>query len=133
VASDDTPTVAALSDDEQGARTGDYLRALRRRWWIPIVTGAIALTAALLVSLNSAKQYDATAAILFTNSEPIDALLSNSSSRSLDPERDLNTGVALVRLDSVARRVKSDLHSPLTVTQLLGEVHAAPQGNSNVI
>jgi polysaccharide biosynthesis transport protein len=133
VASDDTPTVAALSDGEQGARAGDYLRALRRRWWIPIVTGAIAMTAAVLVSLNSAKQYDATAAILFTNSEPIDTLLSTSSSRSLDPERDLNTGVALVRLDSVARRVKSDLHSPLTVRQLLDEVHAAPQGNSNVI
>ncbi len=61
-------------------------------------------------------------------------LLSHSAGApSLDPERELNTDMALVKLDSVARRVKRELHVPLTRSQLLREVSVSSERLSNLV
>lgn len=117
-----------------GARqVSDYLRALRARWQIVALATVVAAGAAFGVSLTSPNQYDATAKILLDTAEPIDALLGQGTARSNDPERDINTGVALIRLDPVAKRVQQELGLALSLRQLLREVKANTQGNSNVV
>jgi uncharacterized protein involved in exopolysaccharide biosynthesis len=114
-------------------RVFSYLAALRRYWLIVVVATLLGSAGALGMSLTSAKKYEASAKLLLTNAEPIDVLSKTTGNRSLDPERDLNTNVQLVKLDSVASSVRAELHSPLTVPQLLAEVSAGPDGNSSVI
>jgi succinoglycan biosynthesis transport protein ExoP len=110
-----------------------YLKALRRRWWMVAVLTATAVGAALAVSLTSQKEYDATAKVLLSNSEPVNTIFLTQPVRAQDSERDVNTDVALVRLDAVARRVQRRLGLPLSTSQLLDEVRASTAGITNVI
>jgi succinoglycan biosynthesis transport protein ExoP len=111
-----------------------YGGALRRYWLVVLATTLLAAGAALAVSMSKPKMYDATAKLLITTSEPIDVLSKNTGTRSLDPERDLNTGIELVKLDPVGESVRRKLRLPgVTTPQLLSEVSASPAGNSNVI
>ena len=114
------------------AKAGDYLAAIRRRWVIVLAIAFLAVDAAVLVTALTPKQYSATAKVLLTGSEPID-MLQVGGARSLDPERDLNTSVELVNLQAVARPVRDQLRLRMSVPNLLAEVHAAPDGNSNVL
>jgi uncharacterized protein involved in exopolysaccharide biosynthesis len=114
------------------AKAGDYLAALRRRWVIVLAIAFLAVDAAMLVTVLTPKQYSATAKVLITGAEPIDALQVGGA-RSLDPERDLNTSVELVNLQAVARPVRDELGLKMNVPDLLAEVHTAPDGNSNVL
>jgi tyrosine-protein kinase len=113
-------------------RVFDYAGALRRYWRIVALTAVLATGAALFLSLTSAKLYDATAKVLVSNSEPID-VVSHSNSRSADPERDLNTGIALVKLNDIAQAAVEKLGRPVSGQQLLSEVKVGPEGNSSVI
>jgi uncharacterized protein involved in exopolysaccharide biosynthesis len=114
-------------------RAAVYLSAITKRWWL-VVAGAV-VTAFLTFALSDSKPklYEGTAKVLLTNSEPVNVLLHATPSTSNDPERDLNTEVALVKLDSVARRVRRELRLPLSTTALLREVTVAPEGTSNVL
>jgi Mrp family chromosome partitioning ATPase len=116
-----------------GQQVSHYLKALRRRWWFVAAVTATAVGAALAVSLTAQKEYDATAKVLLTNSEPVNTIFLTQQVRSQDPERDVNTDVALVTLDPVARRVQRRLNLPLSTAQLLREVHASTAGTTNVI
>jgi tyrosine-protein kinase len=110
-----------------------YLKALRRRWWFVAALTATAVGAALAVCLTAQKQYDATAKVLLENSEPVNTIFLTQQVRSQDPERDVNTDVALVTLEPVARRVQQHLDLPLSTTELLDEVSASTAGTTNVI
>jgi non-specific protein-tyrosine kinase len=128
----------AAADGQQvgvpGQRLIDYLRALRRRWWlIPIIT-ALVTAAALLLSLTSTKQYDATAKLLLNQNEAINTLIDpNASSGTQDPERQLNTDVELIKLDAVAARVRQRLRLRMSTDQLLKEVSTEVGSTSNVV
>ena len=113
-------------------RVFDYAGALRRYWRIVALTTVLATTAAAFLSLTSPKLYDATAKVLVSNSEPID-VVTHSNSRSPDPERDLNTGIALVKLNDVAQAAVEKLGRPMSGPQLLREVEVGPEGSSSVI
>ena len=97
--------------------------------WTAVVAGAVAYA----ISANQAKKYEAAAKLMLDNAQPADVVLETSGTRSLDPERDVNTGLALVKTKTVANRVKNDLGLRLSLQKLLGEVSAATQGNSNVV
>jgi succinoglycan biosynthesis transport protein ExoP len=114
-------------------RASEHLLAIRRRWWLVVAGAVIAGALAFTVSSHEQKRYDASAKVLLSNTEPVNLLLHSTAAPSLDPERDLNTDVALVKLDSVALRVRAQLKLPLTATQLLDEVRVAPQGASNLV
>jgi uncharacterized protein involved in exopolysaccharide biosynthesis len=114
------------------AKAGDYLTAIRRRWVIVLAIAFLAVDAAIMVTVLTPKQYSATAKVLITGAEPIDTLQVGGA-RSLDPERDVNTSVELVSLQAVARPVRDELGLKMSVPKLLTEVHAAPDGNSNVL
>jgi len=99
---------------------------------IALVT-VLAAGAALAVTLRAEKKYDATAQVLVTNTEPIDALFIASSNRSLDPERDINTNVALVTTEPVAARAIRQLGLHVSPNSLLQDIRAATAGTSNII
>ena len=110
-----------------------HLDAIRRRWWLPLAGALIAGLLAYLVSASGQPRYDASAAVLLTQAEPISVLTGNGGGANGDPERTLNTEVALVKLQSVAVHVRGQLQLPLTPTQLLNEVQVTPQGTTNLV
>ena len=123
----------STADIVPAQRVSQYVRALRRRWWIVATVTAAAVFAALAVSLTSEKEFDATSKVLLTNSEPVDTILLTERSRSNDPERDVNTDVALVTLGPVAKRVQRRLRLPLSTADLVEKVTARTAGATNVI
>jgi succinoglycan biosynthesis transport protein ExoP len=125
---------SAGRDVVPAAQAAVYARAVRRRWWIVVLATGLAVAAALAVGRGSAhRTYDATATVLLTNSEPVDTLLGTSGTRSLDPERDFNTGVGMVTLDQVSEQVRRDLGLSTSSQALLAEVRAAAVGTSNLV
>lgn len=115
------------------ARPSHHLRAIARRWWL--VVGAIVVPAVFAYAWTSVEQprYDATAKVLVSTGEPVNQLLHSTAAPSLDPERDLDTAVALVKTDAVAQRVRTRLHLSQSVQQLLSQVTASPVGTTNVV
>ena len=109
------------------------LHKIARFWWVIAICVLLASVAGYAISARQPNRYDASAKVLLTNSEPVIVLGRLNLRPALDPERDLNTNVDLVKLATVARRVRAQLHLPMSVTALLREVKAAPEGTSNVI
>lgn len=114
-------------------RAATNLRTIGRYWWAVLICVLLAATVGYGFSARQPHNYDATAKVLLTNSEPLNVLAGRTGGSSLDPERDLNTNVDLVKLTTVASAVRAQLHLPLRLTDLLREVQAAPEGTSNVI
>ncbi|HEX4525869.1 MAG TPA: hypothetical protein VH108_03930 [Gaiellaceae bacterium] len=114
-------------------RASPHLRSLVRYSWLVLLLAVIAAASAVVLSGRETKRYDSTAAVLLTNSEPVNVLLRSTGLPSGDPERDLNTDVALVKVSPVAADVKRILHLHWTNAQLLSEVTAGLSGTSNVL
>jgi non-specific protein-tyrosine kinase len=112
--------------------TLDLTGALIRGRLIIAAWVVLALLGALLATLATPKQYDASALLLSTDSEPVRAV-EGGADRSLDPERELNTSVALVTLDGIARAAHSVLRFKTTPEALLAAVSARLEGNSRVL
>jgi uncharacterized protein involved in exopolysaccharide biosynthesis len=127
------PPIDVFPEVIPAQRAVSNLRTIGRFWWVIAICVLLAGVTGYEISARQAKRYDATAKVLLTNSEPVNVLERRTVGSSLDPERDLNTSVDLVKLTSVAGHVRAQLHLPLRVTELLREVRAAPEGTSNVI
>jgi tyrosine-protein kinase len=117
----------------EGLALVDYLRALRRRWRIVALATVVVTAAALAASLTSDKQYDATARLLFQRTNPVESLINPNGQSSSDAERDLNTQVDLIKLDSIAARVKREIAPPRTIHQLLDEVRTDTHTDSDIV
>lgn len=125
----------ALEERNPGAgQVGFYLRTLRRRWWLILLLTAITTAAAVALTMSQEKQYDASADVLLTEREPITTFINpNAEVRSNDPEREVNTKIALIRLDSIARSVRRELGLSISTKDLLEKVRTEAQGNSNLV
>src|SRR5919202_205479 len=111
-------------------RLHDFRKMLSRRWRLIALVAALTTAAALAVSLSAPNQYDATAKLLLRDEEPIDTLLDRPSSGGVtDPERETNTKVALIKLETVADRVAARLRLHMSAADLLGKVKAEVEGN----
>ena len=88
---------------------------------------------AVVVSLSGTKQYDATAKLLLHNDQSLNALLNLTSPSANDPERETNTELGLIKLETVAQRVRNNLHLKTPVKDLLDKVEAEIDGNSNLV
>ena len=106
---------------------------LRRHWLVVLACMVLAIGGALAITLTATKMYDASAKLVVGNSEPIDVVQQATSNRSLDPERDLNTWVRLVKVNEVAGPVRDKLGLSMSASQLLDKVSVSSEGNSNVI
>ncbi len=100
----------------------DYLKVARRRWVVLVSITLLVAGIAVGVSLSGTKQYDATAKLLLQNDEPINDLLDLTSPSANDPERETNTELGLIKLETVAQRVRNALHLEIPDEDLLDKV-----------
>jgi polysaccharide biosynthesis transport protein len=115
-------------------RLGDHLRALKRRWFIVLFAVAFASGSAYYLTDRATDKYDAAARVLLERSGPINTLVDPGAAPfSSDPERDVNTGVALITLDSVARRVAVAVPFAADTATLLAQVRTDVEGNSDIV
>jgi capsular exopolysaccharide synthesis family protein len=112
----------------------DSLRAVRQRWRLIALTVAVSTGLALALSLTAAKQYDATCQLLLRGEEPINSILDPSaSSRSSDPERDLNTEVELIKLGPAAQVVQRQLGLKRDPDHLLDQIKTDTSSTSSIV
>lgn len=124
----------STSADAPQQRVAAYLKALRRR--LPLILGLTALifVVAVGLSLSSTKRYEASSKIVLTDEDPINQFLDpGSDSGSRDPERDVNTDVALIKLEAVADRVRDRLELDTSSKSLLAGVTTEVESNSNIV
>lgn len=118
-----------------GQSTAEHtLRRLRRHAWL-IATCALTVPAvALVLSLASAKEYTATAALLFQSSNVDQRVFGTPTvDDTRDPLRVATTNLKLVSLRVVAARTAQSLRNEgLTGDAVAGKVDVAPEGESNI-
>ncbi len=108
---------------------------LRRRWRIVVMVVLLTTAAALASSLTSTKQYEGTAKLLLRADEPIEALVGRApgGGSTADPERETNTKVALIKLETVADRVVDRLGLGISAQALLSQVSTEVEGTSDIV
>jgi succinoglycan biosynthesis transport protein ExoP len=112
----------------------DYLRAIRRRWMVVVGITALVTGAALVASLSSAKQYDASVEILVRDQVPINTLLDPSATfNSNDPERQVNTEVQLIKAAGTAHAAQRLLGLPRSAKQLLDQISTSASSTSDIV
>lgn len=121
-----------------GRGTGDAsslegaLSVLRERWRIVAGAAVLVVAVVLALSLTATKQYEATATLLVQPSQAT-SLVNQSVNQNLDAARDQATALLLVTSGAVADRVKEQLNSPLSASELAGQVSAASEPDANLI
>jgi capsular polysaccharide biosynthesis protein len=111
---------------------GRYAATLRRLWLLALGVVALATATAYAVAHLSAVSYEASAKVLLDQDRKFAALL-GTSAYSIDPERDLNTGVLLITLDPVAERVRRSLALGEPASALAARVTAESDRNSSIV
>ncbi|GAC1439837.1 MAG: hypothetical protein NVSMB51_18280 [Solirubrobacteraceae bacterium] len=111
------------------------LQAVRRRWPLIVLFALLALGTALAVSFSSQKQYDATAQLLLVQNGPASTVINPTGSQSApDPQRDVNTAVGMIKLDSIANSVRQKLGLTISTSALLDEISTSSDSvNSNLV
>src|SRR5688500_9705998 len=127
----------ASDDAQQGAPAehdlGAYLKAIRRRMPMIMVLTGIVTTVAVLYSLAPTKEYESTSRIVLAQSDPISNLIDTSQPINYDPESERNTRVQLIKLESVAEAVTSELDLDMSTAELLDEVATEVDANSDIV
>lgn len=113
-------------------RLGLYAATLRRWWLLLASIVALALLAGVVVAFVAPKSYLATSKVLVDQQKQVDALL-GTENVSPDPERELNTNVALITLEPIADSVRRDLRLDVTAAALIAKVEAEVEQSSNVV
>ncbi|MEA2148604.1 MAG: tyrosine-protein kinase [Solirubrobacteraceae bacterium] len=112
----------------------DSVRAVRARWRLVLAVVVLSTGLAVALSLTSTKQYDATAQLLLRGEEPINALLDPSgTTRSSDPERDLNTEVELIKVGPTAHAVQRAVGLTRSTDELLAQLHTETNPTSDIV
>jgi Mrp family chromosome partitioning ATPase len=110
------------------------LRVLRERWWIVALSAIVCTATALALSLTSAKQYEASASLLFRDPGFSDALFgSDVFAPSLDPARESSTNLLLVESREVAAAVKRELGLDESTSDLLDKVEVDERTNADIV
>jgi capsular exopolysaccharide synthesis family protein len=117
----------------QGVQLIDYLRAIRRRWPVVLIVTFLVLATALVVSLSGQKKYEASADLLFNSNQRVETLIAGDSGSDIDPERQLNTDVQLIKLDTVASQVRRTLRLDTGIVDLLEAVETETSSTSDIV
>ena len=116
----------------QGIQLIDYVRAIRRRWPLVLIVAMVVVATALTLSFSSEKQYDASAQLLFGGQQSVD-ILPDDTGGQVDPERQLNTDVELIKLDAVAEAVRRRLRLTTPIEELLESVSTETSTSSDIV
>src|SRR5262245_36083322 len=111
-----------------------WLGQIARRHWIVLVSvTAVATVAALFVGARGTREYSAPAKLVLDDTQLVGVTSSTPLVPNPDPERDVNTKVALIRTAPVAAAVDSRLHLGVPVSALLSKVQAQTESTSNIV
>src|SRR5579884_936357 len=103
---------SVLTRPESERDPARILAGLRRRWWVILLVGVLAAAGAYVVARGKTKKYQATSALLFSNSHFDQTLFNTPSFGTTDPSREAATNQALVGLPTIADLVAQQLHLP---------------------
>jgi Mrp family chromosome partitioning ATPase len=109
-----------------------YLATLRREWRLAACIVAACIVGGLVIASLSSKSYDATSKVLIGQRAQLDALL-GASGYTPDPERDVNTNLAMITLEPVAESVRRSLGLGASPAELAGKITTEPEGASDVV
>ncbi len=105
----------------------EYLRLLRRQWWVVVLLGALATGAAALYSLTASPVYTAKTQ-LFISVSSSDNNPNDLSSGSTFTQQRVKSYADIVTSKLVMQQVINQVHLPYTTDQLAGRVTAdSPQ------
>jgi capsular exopolysaccharide synthesis family protein len=112
-----------------------YMRTLKERKWVVLLTGLLATLAAVAYVLLAPTVYEGEASLLITPVGRDDEALSSISvlRDSSDPTRDVQTAAALITTREVARRVVRELRLAESPDAVLEHVRAEPVAQSSVV
>jgi succinoglycan biosynthesis transport protein ExoP len=114
---------------------GPYLRALRHHWRFVLLITVLAAAIASVTLVRSHNSYDGSASILLSPVPDGDPAWVGTGAiiTSGDPDRDMQTGVALVDSDQAAAATARAMGSGWTTQRVQDSVSVTPLGESNVI
>ncbi|HTA13699.1 MAG TPA: polysaccharide biosynthesis tyrosine autokinase [Solirubrobacteraceae bacterium] len=108
-------------------------RVLRERWWIVVLTALITMILAVILSLASHKQYQATSKVVLETSSQLNNVVLNGAATNSNSETQAATALLLVTSNPVAEAVNRSLKLEESTEELLGQVTASAEPNSNLI
>jgi non-specific protein-tyrosine kinase len=118
--------------DTSANRLSMYWATLRRRWRLAVAIVAAAVIAGAAVGSLLPTSYQATSKILIGQRSELDALL-GAAGYVPDPEREVNTNVAMISLEPVVDDVRGRMGMRGGTGELLGKLRAEIDRNSNVV
>jgi tyrosine-protein kinase len=129
------PTGARFGDELASSQALDFetvVRVLRRRRWLIVLCFLLVTGATVGYDLTQTKKYSATATLLFRD-PGFDQKFFGAPvlAPNVDPEREQETNVGLVSLETVAARTAAVL-GPTLGARVSGEVHVSSPGNADL-
>ena len=132
------PRIPRVNGDEQAvaarsteAQVTSALRMLRRRWVLLVLVTLAVLGGSLAWSLTREKQYDASADLLVSSSDPV--LFQEQFGATEDPEREVANVVRLLRLETVAEEARGRVQGAPSAEELLDRVSTEVAPNTDVV
>jgi polysaccharide biosynthesis transport protein len=105
----------------------------RRHWAVIVSVTVVATLAAVFVASRGRQEYTAVSKLVLDDSQLVGTTATTALVPNPDPQRDINTKVALIRSGPVATAVDDQLRLGLPLATLLGNVNAATEGTSNIV
>jgi Mrp family chromosome partitioning ATPase len=100
---------------------------------VPLLAVVLAVGAGIILHDRAASRYDASAKVLLGQGDDVRAVLATAAPGTVDLQREANTNLALIRLQSTAVRVRDRLGLRMSPRALLDEVSSGVDNGSNLI
>jgi polysaccharide biosynthesis transport protein len=120
-------------DQPEAAGLLDYIRVIRARAWIIVAIVVIAVAVSVGVTINLTPQYKAYARLLYQKNNLDQALFGSQVFSGDSQDREVQTGAALVKLESVAQSVATQLKTSLSAQSLLHMVSVQSSSSTNLV
>src|SRR4051794_24389959 len=111
----------------------EVLRVLRRRWILILACFVLATGAALAYSASQKKEYTATAALVFNNTQLSQQVAGLQAAGGGDPAIQQGTNVELVQLGTTAERTARLLDHGLTADNVTETLTVTSDAKSNIV
>jgi capsular exopolysaccharide synthesis family protein len=111
----------------------EVLRVLRRRWLLIIACFLLATGAALAYSLSQEKEYTATAALVFNNTQLSQQVAGLQATGGGDPAIQQGTNVELVQLGTTAAKTAQLVGHNLTADDIRQNLIVTSDAKSNIV
>jgi len=126
--------VVGAEDQQQHVwELSDYLKVIRDRAWIIIVTVVVVAGAALAMSLSSTPLYRASSTLVYQTNDLDKTLFGSQVFSDADVPRDLQTAAGLVRVEQVAEGAQHQLNSARSPGELLNMISVTSSTDSNLV